>query len=545
MSTPRLATALHLAFALGLSSLATGCAHRAGQGGGTFSELRSAHFVMLTDRAPDDAREALLEYESIYRAFTDVVISGDVEGGGPTQIVLFDREADYRPFAPRGADAYFTPRLEHDPEPMPTLVLWGDLIEERRRVFQHELAHHVFHLAIGPAPAWVHEGLAEYYETFRVDDGAAFVGIPNPSYDFYLNPSWDVVQDGATVRLRIPIGHVPKLPDLLSMDRTTFYVRDRAGESTLEEEKERTTHYAGACTLVHMLNHHPKYADGWATVLGELSMGQSFESAWDHAFAGRQDEMATDFHDYLISRERRMARTPYTPKPPEPPRSLRTLSDAETRVLRNRLRSWDGPEEARVRADFDQAIVVAPRSAEARLFRGIFHMEGGRLEEAQKDLEIALAETPEDPRVLVTIVRLCTKGAEEGTRLSLCTEKERAGKILHTLESVASAPTTRSLIARILARAGREDDALVQARRAVKDDPACAGCLDTLAVLLYNRGMMTEAIAVADRELAFLPEKAPSGPLVQRTSNWRRERLAAARAKKDAESVKGDAPTTP
>jgi len=540
-----------IALAALLASSTLGCVAKPAltcpsKGGATWSRLRSTHFVLFTDRPTDEARAALDEYETIYDVFTNVVLSGDLGESVPIQVVLFNREMDYKSFAPRGADAYFQQRLPHDPEPIPTMVLWGDLVDARRMVFQHELAHHVFYRVLGPAPVWVHEGLAEYYSTMQIGDGAVTLGVPNPKFDFYLG-RWASVDTGSFVRARIPIGAVPKASELISMDRETFYQRNHEGEPTMEESRARVANYAGAWAFVHMMNHTPGYAEAFSDFLGHLTAGKGYEEALSKGLGGLVETADRDLHEYLIKRERLMAKTSYTPKPHGAPSEGSALSDPEVHVLWNRLRPWGGEGEAgaalsgAVRGEFDEAIMRDPNLVEARLYRAVYFAMKGELDLAEADLGVALRRAPEDTNVLIAAVMVCVKGVKaSGAESKFC--KKNGDAVIGTLARVAKTPAAHDITARLLLDEGKVDEAFEHAKSAVKGDPGCASCLDGLAIAMHEKGMLIEAVRFEERAIAALSETQSGKTLMERLVQYRKD--YAASRKRPAPAPPPESPPT-
>lgn len=541
--------AFALAAALGAASL--GCVAKPpltspASGGAAWSELRSDHFVLYTDREAGEARAALAEYESIHDVFTNVVLSGDLGDPVPIQIILFDREVDYQSIAPRGSQAFFMPRLPHDPEPLPTLVLWGDLVESRRRTFQHELAHHVFHRVLGPAPAWLHEGLAEYYETMQIEDGAVILGAPQVKYGFFRGSTWAFTDKGSYTQAMIPISQMSRASELISMNRETFYERNHEGEPTREETRRRITHYAGSWALVHMLNHTPGYSDAYAEFLSLLTAGKGYEEALSKGLGGLVETANDDLLAYLTAPERLMAKTSYTPKKPAPPRTERFLPDPEVRVLWNRLRPWGNDGEVdmarsnAVKAEFDDAVTRAPDSPVVRLYRGLFHVEAQELDAAERDLTVAFQKAPEDTGVLIGVVRLCSARTKAKQKTEFC--GKNGVSVIETLARVAKTASSHDTAAKLLFRAGKPDEALEHAKLAVKTDPGCADCLDTLAFLCASRQLFREAVTFEERAIAALPESHVDRSYTHRLLMYRRALIAQKRKAAEDEVTPLEAP---
>jgi tetratricopeptide (TPR) repeat protein len=508
----------------------------------TWKELESAHFRLVTNRRLDDARIALADFEETYDVFTGVVLSGEIIDPVPIRVVLFDQENEYKAFGPRGAGAHFTPSLPLDVEPIPTLVMWGDLMAEARMTFQHELTHHIFRNALGPVPAWLSEGLADYYATVRVDGGEVYIGESNPRYEFYLNPNWAEVDTGPYLRYRIPVGDIPKANELVAMDRQAFYESgnkelDANGGVPIEEWKRRTSRYAGSWALVHMLTHQPEYGERWAQLLSGLVAGKGYAGAMDEAFGPVMDSIPVAFHEYLITHHRTAVKTKFTPKTRVCPKDERPASESRVKTLYAQLRPFRGRVSAddvdaktAMQADLDSAVQLDSQFAPV-LYRGMYYLQIGDVDAAARDLETAYKKAPKDGNVLIGVARLCLHRAEEGLpALPFCETNQTA--VRETVVKSAKTPYTHLVAAALLDGANQKDDALEHAKRAVKLDPGCAPCLEALGEMLHERGMVREAIVFEERALAALPETARGDELVKRIQQYRKELVEAAKARK-------------
>lgn len=514
-----------------------------GEIGSTWKELESTHFRLVTNRRLDDARIALADFEETYDVFTGVVLSGEIIDPVPIRVVLFDQENDYKVFAPRGAGAFFTPTLPLDVEPIPTLVMWGDLVAEARMTFQHELTHHIFRNALGPVPAWLSEGLADYYSTVRVDGEEVYIGESNPRYEFYLNPNWAFVDTGPFLRYRIPVGDIPKADQLLAMDREGFYEQrntdlDARGDVPIEESKRRTARYAGSWALVHMLAHQPAYGERWADLLSALVAGKGYVTAMDEAFGPVMDSIPAAHHEYLITHHRTAVKTKFTPKSRVCPKNEQPATEstvkalfAQLRPFRGRVSAEDVDADAAMQSDLDTAVQIDSQSAAPLLARGFYYLQIQDLDTAARDIESAYNKAPKDNNVLIGIARLCLNRKVAGLpEIPFCTTNETS--VRESIVKSAKTPFTHRLAARLLDRANQKDEAFEQAKRAVKLDQVCAPCLELLGEMLHERGMLREAIAYEERALAALPETANGSVIVKRIAQYRKELIEAAKARK-------------
>ncbi len=76
------------------------------EGGAPWTELTSRHYILRTNLPPDEAREALAEFEGVYNLFVDVAFPTDESRAARIGLVVFRRESDYRVLARKGSAAY-------------------------------------------------------------------------------------------------------------------------------------------------------------------------------------------------------------------------------------------------------------------------------------------------------------------------------------------------------------------------------------------------------------------------------------------------------
>ena len=175
------------ALSVALLSLVSGCAHSTlrstlscpHRSGPQWVEYTSRHFVVVTNLPPAQARALVYDFEQTYSSFVDITgwhFPGREEPPGRMKLIVFEREADYAELAPRYTDGFFAPDTV---DGVPVVVLTAAGSQSSRVVFLHELTHRLLRYYVAKAPLWLHEGLAEFYSTFYLEnDAARFGAVP-------------------------------------------------------------------------------------------------------------------------------------------------------------------------------------------------------------------------------------------------------------------------------------------------------------------------------------------------------------------------------
>jgi len=172
--------ALALALCLGVVSPA----------GATWVRVDTPNFVVYGESGERRVREVAAQFERFREALGRVIGAGVTRSAVPTVVVVFDTLRSFEPYRPKfngkpiALSGYF--RATEDQN------LVALAIEDRQsalRIIFHKYTHLVVANVSRELPAWLNEGLAEYYSTFEVrEDGReATMGRVIPSHLRLLN----------------------------------------------------------------------------------------------------------------------------------------------------------------------------------------------------------------------------------------------------------------------------------------------------------------------------------------------------------------------
>jgi len=171
---------------------------QAGEKAGAWTEVSSPHFVAISDGGEPMARKAATEFETVRAAFGQRVGKMRLDAEAPTIIFALKSESSMKKLLPafwakrggmRPGGAFFHARREASGrmEEKTYAVVRMDLDEYSRHTAFHEYVHELTRLNYKrPLPAWLNEGIAEFYGNCEASGLDVTVGRADPDTGFYL-----------------------------------------------------------------------------------------------------------------------------------------------------------------------------------------------------------------------------------------------------------------------------------------------------------------------------------------------------------------------
>jgi tetratricopeptide (TPR) repeat protein len=144
--------------------------------------VQDGHFEIYSQTGPDAGRAALLWFEQLRAAFEQIGLTSN----RPARVIGFRSVADYQPYRLRPiADAYYVGTETRDYIVMPSLG------PDRFGMAAHEYAHALLRARGDKLPAWLNEGLAEFFSTVRIGPRGCELGGDFPMRSqTLLHHSW-------------------------------------------------------------------------------------------------------------------------------------------------------------------------------------------------------------------------------------------------------------------------------------------------------------------------------------------------------------------
>jgi hypothetical protein len=325
---------------LGLS-LATGCATARGcpaEGGATWRELTSEHFVLSTDMRSGKARDAITELETLRAAvLTAAFPMASRRPTGRIPVIILDEIEEWNGYFPQNG-GMFTRLLWQ-----PLILLYGGNSLNREETIKHELVHYLSRFYLPHQPRWFAEGLAIYFETLEYSTSDKEVVFGKPS---------------ETQLRRVQMLGVLSLPVVLEGSDIAYnLLQDRF--------------YATSWLMVHYLaNQQP---EAFATYQRELQIDEG--AAWKKVFGESAVTALDDQLGRYLKGGRYLVLTSHFTAPAVNP-TERIPTDAEvhlTRALLHYVGSSTQPHEApalgRALHNLDEALRQDPGNLSALLAR--------------------------------------------------------------------------------------------------------------------------------------------------------------------------------
>ena len=223
--------------------------------------LDSPNFIVIGDVGGNTLRDIAVKFEGFRETLGRVLSSQVTATAVPTVVVVFPSDRAFKPFMPKfegrtvEVGGLFVPG--QDVNYIGVNSSGGD---EALSIVFHEYAHLMMSNVARNLPAWLGEGLAEYYSTYQVVDGKK-------------------AKLGMAVR-----SHIAELRDTTMLPLEQLLNVTHASP-LYNEGSRRSVFYAQSWALTHMLLlGQPSRAQQFGTYLSTLGSGVPSMEAWKQVF---------------------------------------------------------------------------------------------------------------------------------------------------------------------------------------------------------------------------------------------------------------------
>ncbi|MEO7659302.1 MAG: DUF1570 domain-containing protein, partial [Pyrinomonadaceae bacterium] len=242
-------------------------------------QVKSKNFNLVGNASEKDIRKVGVKLEQFRETFRLLFNTAKLTASIPTNVVVFKNDSTYKPFKPIRADGrinneiagYFQPGEDVN---YITLSVDGDDKTVFGTIF-HEYVHFIINTNFGRSdvPQWFSEGLAEYYQTFEIEDDIKVkLGLPQPGHLSLLQRS-----------------QLMPLDALFNV--SNFDLHQSGGHS-------RSLFYAQSWALVHYLTQSDR-SDTLDNFLTAVLKGTLPKSAFESAFQTTYDKLERELKTYV------------------------------------------------------------------------------------------------------------------------------------------------------------------------------------------------------------------------------------------------------
>lgn len=445
--------------------------------------VRSQNFFLIGNASEKDIRKVAMQMEQFRATFRLLFPKTALSSAKPTNIVVFKSESSYKPFLPRRKDGkadtgiagYFQPGEDVN---YITLSTEGE-DEDTFKVIYHEYVHYMIDSSFGRSeiPAWLNEGLAEYYSTFKVENGnEVSIGYPILEHANFL------AANGLLA-----------LGDLFNASNRDIHANGG---------RARHAFYAESWALVHLL-----MTTGRNALLSKFVAGLNNdlppEQAFQAAFGTGYEDMEKQLRKYvsqgkfnyqiLTLKEQLAVASGQTVTP---------IDDAQTNAyLGDLLYHSNRLEEAETY--LAKALAADPKSVLANTAMGMTKVRQQKYAEAEKYLDAAVSGDANDYKALywyaTLIVRESTKGLL-GSEIQPEKAKKAAELLARAIKIKPDSAESADMLAFIaLVRQQGLDEALAVLKTALNAQPGNQRLALRIIDILLAKNQYDEALASAKK----------------------------------------------
>jgi len=447
-------------------------------------QVRSKNFFLIGNAPEKDIRKAATKLEQFRETFRQVFGTLNFTSSVPTNVIVFKSDSSYRPFKPKRSDGkldnfvagYFQPGEDVN---YITLSTEGTEDETYGTVF-HEYVHYIVDANFGKleVPAWFNEGLAEYYQTFQIeDDQKVKLGLTQPGH-------LDLLQQNKL----IPLG-------------TFFNITSRS----LSENgnHSRSIFYAQAWALIHYLVQNGK-SDGLKKFLNLSLANKPGEQAFQEAFGINYAQMEKDLRRYVDQNSYMYHLFTLKAKLTfETDMTARRLGDAESNAyLGDLLYHVNRGEDAEPL--LANALALQPDLSMANATLGMVKLRQRKFDDAKSYFEKAIAQDQKNYLALYRLAYLLSRDSRDEFGYVHSFDETTAAKIRDLLRrAIAANPAfseSYELLAFVsLVNNDQLEEAATALRTALKYQPHNSRYIIRIGEIFARQNKFKEAQAIATK----------------------------------------------
>ncbi len=446
--------------------------------------VRSKNFNLVGNASEKDIRKVATRLEQFRETFRQVFQQANLTSPIPTNVVVFKSVSAYKPFLPKRGDGkadtgivgYFQ---SGDDANYITLSTEGEDAETYGTIF-HEYVHFIVNTNFGKSevPPWFNEGLAEYYQTFAIEeDQTAKLGLPQSEHLYLLQQT--------------------KLIPLETMFKISNYALHQNGNHS------RSIFYAEAWALMHYLIQSGKSA-GLGKFLTLSLKDVPSEKAFQDAFQMSYAQMEKELKKYVEQNSYKYLKISFKDKLVfENEMQSSALSEAESNAyLGDLLYHTDRADDAE--PYLQKAIALKPDSSMANTTFGMVKLRQRKYGEAKTYLEKAISEDQKNHLAFYKYAYLLSREGRDEFGYVQSFPADKSAKMRDLLKkAIAINPSfteSYELLAFVsLVNNEQLDEAISYLQKALQYQPGNQRYALRIAEIYLKQNKFSEAQAIADK----------------------------------------------
>lgn len=447
-------------------------------------KIRSKNFNLIGNASERDVRKVATKLEQFRETFRLLFSQINLNSTIPTNVVVFKSASSYKQFKPKRADGkidtniagYFQPGEDVN---YITLSTEGEDADTYGTIF-HEYVHFMVDTTFGKSdvPPWFNEGLAEYYQTFAIEnDQGVKLGLPQSGHLYLLQQN--------------------KLIPLETFFKINNYSLHQNGNHS------RSIFYAQAWALIHYLTQTGK-TEGLGKFLSLMLNNASPEKAFQDAFQTTYVQMEKDLKKYvaqssykyhLVTLKNKLAFDGEMQSSP--------MSEAESNAYLGDLmyhsNRYDDAEPL-----LQKAIALEPNLSMANTTYGMVKIRQRKYAEAKNYLEKAISDDQKNHFAFYQYAYLLSREDYNDFGYVSAFSAEKVAKMRDLLKKAIALKPTFTESYELLAFVGlvnneNLDESIAHLQKALKYQPGNQRYAIRIAEIYARQSKYTEAAAIAEK----------------------------------------------
>ncbi len=490
--------------------------------------VQSKNFNLIGNASEKNVRKVATKLEQFRETFRLLFKTANFNSSIPTNVVVFKNSSSYKPFKPKRADGktdewiagYFQSGSDVN---YITLSTEREDAETFGTIF-HEYVHFLVNnnFGKGEVPSWFNEGLAEYYQTFEIEeDIKAKLGLPQYNHLELLRQS--------------------KLIPLETLLSVTNYSLKQNGNHS------RSIFYAQSWALIHYLTQGANGSKNAGmnkflnAILNKVPLEKAFQDSFQMTFAEMEKELkkyisqGTYQYQYYTFKQKLVFDNEMQVLP---------LSEADSNAYLGDLLFHTQQLDA-AETYLQKSLALDPNSNMANASLGMLKIRQRKFDQAKKHLEKATASDPKNHMAYYNYAYLLSREAMDEFGYVSTFNSEKATQMRTALnKAIAINPTfieSYELLGFInLVNNEQLEETVQTLKKALTIQPGNQEIIIRIAELMTRQEKFDEAMKIADRIASITDEdsiKSRAENLKQRIQTMREIKTYNAKSQKEYEEA--------